>query len=44
MLNMLRIVLLVAEAHELVSVALMPVMEDFSCSELALMMLRFQIY
>ena len=41
-LNMLIIVVLVAGAHELVLVALMPVVEDFSCSELAVMMLLFQ--
>ena len=42
-LNMLQIVVLVAGAHELVPVALMPVVEYFSCSELAMMMLLFQI-
>ena len=42
MLNALIIVVLVAGPHELVPVALMPVVEDSSCSELAVMMLLFQ--
>ena len=35
--------LLVAGAHELVPVALIPVVEYFLCSELAVMMMLFQI-
>ena len=42
-LNMLRIVVFVDWEHELVTVALMPVVEYFSCSEIAMMMLLFQI-
>ena len=41
-LNMLTIFVLVAGSHELVPAALMPVVEYFSCSELAVMMLLFQ--
>ena len=44
LLNMLRIVVLVAGAHELVPVALVTVVEAFSCSELAINILLFQIY
>ena len=42
MLDMLRIFVLVAGANELVPVALRLVVEDFSCSELDVMMLMFQ--
>ena len=41
--NVLQFVVFVAEAHELMPVAIMPVVEDFSCLELAGMMLLFQI-
>ena len=41
-LNFLRMVVLVAGAHELVTFALMMVVEDFLCSEVAVMMLLFQ--
>ena len=42
-LNVLLVLVLVAAAHELVPVALMRVVENISCSELAVMMLLFQI-
>ena len=42
MLNLLIIAAYMTEVHELVSVALMPVVEYLLCSELAMMMLLLQ--